>query len=284
MNSFPPTRLWIVGLALAGAGALLGCSDASNPLAPYEGDRPLTLLRVTQSFTPEIQWVGGRVAAVGVNRGSRAALDSTLVWLQESPADDIGSFVTLGQHTASDRIRALGGTPADSLTDGGQYTFWIAERSALDAGLDPQRLPAGAFDDTTFTASLVLRGLSGGDRSLGLQYRVLRDEKLLGSRFVVTWTPGIPLRRLAIRQAAGGGFTDLVWHVLIPDGEPGGILPPVVVGEVPPGAEEAVPFPEAGFTPATYTLWGVTGDWDGGFSNASKGYTFFRIFPNNFEE
>src|SRR5690554_3861119 len=136
-NPLPRLRTWaacaVLAVMVAGIPALLaGCSDESNPLAPYEGNRPLELLKVTQHFTPEIQWVGGRVAAVGVNRGPEPALDATLVWLQAASDDDIGSFVTVGQNTAADLVQSFGGTPADSLTDGEEYTFWIAQKSAFD--------------------------------------------------------------------------------------------------------------------------------------------------------
>lgn len=268
----------VVGLSVVGA-----CSDEANPLAPYEGARPLELLRVTQSFTPEVQWVGGRVAAVGVNRGPTAGFDSSLVWMLTAPGDDIGSFVTVGQGGDGDLVRSFGGTPVDSLTDGEEYTFWIAERSAFDAALDPARRDHGSFADTTLTMALVLRGRSGGDSDLGVDFRIVRDERLSGSRFLLTWTPEVPFRRLAIRRGPTGGFTDLIWHVLVPEGEEGAILPPVVLGDAPPGTDEAVAFPAEGFTPTVHTLWAVTEDWGGSFGMTSPGYAFFQIFANNFD-
>lgn len=284
------------GLAL-GLAALAGCTDEANPLAPYEGGRALDLLRVTQNYTPEVQWVGGRVAAVGVNRGPGAALDSTLVWLQTAPGDDISSYVTVGQNTNVALVESFGGTPVDSLADGGEYTFWIAERSAFDVALDSTARDPGAFADTTFTMNLLLRGNSGGDFNLGVNYQVLREERLLESRFIVTWTPAIPFRELAIRVAPTGGYTNLRWHVLIPEGEPGEITPPLVIGETPPGAQEAVPF--AGFvvddvvgiapgdtadvTAPVQTLWAVTDGWNGTFSPVAPGYTYFQMFGCNFD-
>ena len=291
-------KTWaIVATAIiAAAGALAGCSDEENPLAPFEGARPLELVKVTQNFTPEVQWVGGRVAAVGVNRGSVPALDTSLVWLQTAPGDDIGSFVTVGQNTAADLIRSFGGTPVDSLADGEEYTFWIAEKSAIDLTLDSTRYDPAAFADTTFTMNLVLRGNSRGDRDLDVEYRIVREERLVESRFVVTWTPAVPFRRMAIRVAPVGGFTDLVWHVLIPDDEEGGILPPVVIGETPPGAQEATPFqgfvaddevnaPDDSTDVAApvHTLWAVTEDWNGAFTPSATGYTFFQMFGCNFD-
>lgn len=291
-------RAWAILLALviAAAGSLAGCSDEANPLAPFEGERALELLKVTQNFTPEIQWVGGRVAAVGVNRGSVPGLDTSLVWLQIAPGNDISSFVTVGQNTAADLIRSFGGIPVDSLADGEEYTFWIAEKSAFDLALDSTRYDPAAFADTTLAMELVLRGNSRGDRDLDVQYRVVREERLLENRFVVTWTPEVPFRRLAIRVAPVGGFTDLVWHVLIPDDAEGEILPPVVIGEVPPGAQEAVPFqgfvvddivnPPGDSTDVAapvHTLWAVTENWNGAFTPSATGYTFFQMFGCNFD-
>jgi hypothetical protein len=144
--------------------------------------------------------------------------------------------------------------------------------------------------------NLLLRGNSRGDRDLDVEYRVVREERLLESRFVVTWTPEVPFRRLAIRVAPVGGFADLVWHVLIPDDEEGEILPPVVIGETPPGAQEAVPFegfvvddvvnaPDDSTDVAApvHTLWAVTEDWEGAFTPSATGYAFFQMFGCNFD-
>src|SRR5690606_17697931 len=142
--------------------------------------------------------------------------------------------------------------------------------------------PPGSCPDTRMTLTLVRGGRAGGDPGLRVASRVGREEGLTEGQFVVSWRPEVPLRRLAIRQGPTGGFTDLVWHVLVPEDEGGVILPPVVIGEAPPGTVEAVPFPAEGFAPSVHTLWGVTEDWEGGFGNFAAGYTFFQIFANNF--
>ena len=295
----PGHALALAALVACAALAAGGCSDDANPLAPYEGQRPLDLLRVTQSFTPQLQWVGGRVAAVGVNRGTRAALDSTLVWMMTAPGDDISSFVTVGEGGDDARVMSYGGTPQDRLTDGQTYTFWLAEQSALDAGLDSTHIEAGAFADTTMAVHLLFCGQQGG--GAGVTFEIERDERLTGEQFYVRWTPdGVRFNRLAIREAPVGGFTDLTWFVLTPDGEAPSIASPVTIGAAPPGTEEPTPFAdfvrddewnppserdssEVDVDPPTYTLWATTEGWNESFAPTAPGYAWFRIDKRNFD-
>jgi len=261
---------------------LPGCDSESNPLAEYEAERPLILQRVTQSFTPEIQWLGGRVAAVGVNRGEEAALDSTLVWLKISDGDDISSHAVVGQETDTQTIIQFDGTPLESLEDGQTYTFWLATKQAWDANLNPGSLDEHAFADTTMTIATILNGNQRG--SLDVQITVIRDERLTGTRYFVHWTPADKaFRRIAIRRGfATAGFTDLVWHVVLPDDEPDSITSPVVIGEVPEGAIEAIAWPETGFTQDVHFLWMVDETWDGTFGLRAPGMAAFQLFADNF--
>ncbi len=254
--------------------------DSSDVLAPYAGSRPLIMLNVTQSFTPQIQWVGGRVAAVGVNRGPNAALDSSLVWLTSAADNSIESFVMVGQNTDETTIRQVGGTPVDSLEDGVDYTFWLAEREAVDAELDSTIVDDFSFVDTTQTMNFLLRGQQGGDRDLSVRITIVRDETLLESKIIIDWTPAVAFRRLAIRQGTFGAFTDLIWHVVTPDSLQDNILPPVIVGEAPEGTNEAIAFPESGLAPGqVHFLWMVNSDWTpNDFRPTATGYAWYRIF------
>ena len=280
----PAARRWAAALLVAvlALGSAACDGGGADNLAPYEGARALDLLRVTQSFTPEIQWVGGRVAAVGVNRGTRPALDSTLVWMQQATGNTISSFATVGQASAQAAVEGYGGTFQSQLTDGETYTVWIAEQAALDAGLDSNQVAAGALADTTLTMQLVLRGRNGG--GAGVTFRIERDQRLTGEQYIVRWTPEtVRFRRFAIRKASTGGFTDLLWYVQNPDGGTAAIGPPVTIGVAPDGTDESTPFPDTGFEPAIHTLWATTDAWTGSFSPAATGYSFFQIFANNFE-
>lgn len=279
----------LIAVTLA-AALWAGCAESENPLAPYEGHRPLILQRVTQSPTPDIQWVGGRVAAIGVNIGDRAALDETLVWVRTAQGDEIDSYVTVGDETDFAFVEQLGGEPADELSDNTEYTVWLANQEVFDAGLDASADPAG-FADTTVTLRYVVRGRAGRSSNPNVDIEILRDERLLGDRFTISWDPAVPIQRLAIRHGAGGGFTDLVWHIVSEEDAPESILPPLVVGEAPPNTVEAVEWagfesvPDSVSNHIKYMMWMVTQEWSGErFSDTAPGYTSFGIFSDNFKE
>lgn len=277
-TSSPGPVLLAVLLTVA---AMVGCDQTENPLAPYEGERPLIVQRLTQSFAPDLQWVGGRVAAVGINRGGRAALDSTLVWMNSTEGDNVASPVYVRESLDADAVMKVGGTPTDSLADGVTYTFWLATQEALDTGLADGAFDPHAFVDTTFTLTYLLRGRSAG--GVSVDFSIFRDQRLLSDAFKITWTPSSQaFRRLAIRNATLGGFTDLLWHVVLPDNLPDSITPPVVIGETPEQALVATPW--SGFGTGNHVLWATTSEWDGSsFGFRTTGYAFFQIFGSNFE-
>lgn len=269
-----------VAAALIVALALAACSGDTNPVAPYAGERPLQFLTIAQSFRPQVQWVGGRVAAIGVNRDSTAALDSTLVWMMAADDNTIESFVTVGEGGDDGLVSEYGGVPSDSLDDGQTYTFWMAEREVLDAGLDPASFDGFNFVDTTLTLDLLLRGRSLGGADV--EVVISREQTLEGTRYIMDWEPALPFRQIGINQGRVGAFTDLAWHVVLPDVVDDSIYPPVVIGEVPPEADEIVEW--SGFEPAIYICWMTNSEWEGNFTLRADGYAFFQVFESNFEE
>lgn len=258
-----------------------GCDQAENPLAPYEGERPLIIQRLTESFAPDVQWVGGRVAAVGINRGETAALDSTLVWMNRAEGNELGSPVFVREVLDEEAVTKVGGTPTDSLQDDATYTLWLAEQSAVDAALQGGAIDAFSFADTTFTPRYLLRGRSAG--GVDVDFTIFRDERLVSDEFRITWTPSSQaFRQMAIRTATVGGFTDLVWHVVLPDSLPDSIMPPVVIGQTPENTVEATPW--SGFVTGSHVFWATTSEWNGDrFGFTTDGYAFFQIFASNFE-
>lgn len=108
--------------------AIVSCNKEDNGLAPYAGSPKLSNVTVQDSsFRPRITWLGGYVSALGINRGNRAALDSTLVWLIQAGGNNIHYPVTFGQlpSGATDLTTQFGGHKLDSLREDEIYTFWI---------------------------------------------------------------------------------------------------------------------------------------------------------------
>lgn len=268
-------------LSALGFAQMAGCDSAENPLLPYEGERPFIIQQVTQSFAPDLQWVGGRAAAVGVNRGDRAALDSTLVWLRLSGSDDIPSPISVNDEFDAEEVANRGGQPSDSLEDRVTYTIWVAAREAIEAGLDATQIDEHSFTDTTIVATYFLTGRSGG--GVDAEFAIVRNQTLARDSYVLTWVPSqIAFRQIAIRNASSGGFSNLVWHVVIPEGEEGDIRPSLIIGETP--ADAVVGTEWSGWATGIHTLWATTEEWDGeSFGLNTPGYAFFQIFAANFE-
>jgi hypothetical protein len=282
-------------IAMLAMISMISCrGNQENPLAAYEGDRPLSFQRVTQSYHPDIQWLGGRVAAVGVNRGSKAALDSTLVWIQTSATDMIGPVSTVGLHADAATVRKYRGIPVDSLENETKYTFWIAEKAVFDGALNSTLRTPFSFRDTSFTINVLFTSpMQWGERDPSdpfeerplVTFSIVRDEKLTGDRFIVSWTPDtVAFRRIGIRKGSYPAFTDLVWHVFLPDSVPDKIRPPICVPTPPSGAGVAVDWPSEGFEKGTvYFLWMVRTGWKsmppdwGSFAKGYSGMTFKPI-------
>ncbi len=104
------------------------CSKEDNALAPYAGSSGMSDITVEDSsFTPKITWLGGYVSVVGVNTGTHAALDSSLVWLIYMPDNQIHYPVQYGTlpSGAQDLTGQYHGTFVDSLIEDSTYTFWV---------------------------------------------------------------------------------------------------------------------------------------------------------------
>lgn len=274
----------IVAVFILLAVALTGCDDESTTLAPYEGSRPLIVRTVTKSAVPDIEWVGGRVAAIGVNEGDRAALDETLVWLTTTDDNALSSPIQFGTESNVQMIESLGGTPQDSLSNDTRYTVWVAEIDAFDEGLDTTRIDPFSLGDSTLVLTYQLRGRSAGDPSLGVDFVVTRDQKLLEDRYIIYWTPASqPFRRIVINAGSTGSIKSGVkWHIVEPDEDEDFIRPPVVIGEPPEGTLQVTKW--AGFEVSNHILWAQTSEWDGeSYGLRTPGYAQFLIFKNNFE-
>ncbi len=262
-----------------------GCKeDSSNTLAPYTAQRSLFFTNITVNSKPDIQWLGGRAMAVGVNRGTKPALDSTLVWVQTASDNSISSAITYGASSDRNRIISYGGTPADSLDSDVQYTFWVATKEAFEARLDTSKSVVNptSLADTTCMVGYWLKGQSGGEGGTSnpiVRIRVRREQTLGSDKFTIVWTPATSaFNRVAVRSGSTGGWTDMLWHINTPNGSDN-ILPPVVIGVPPAGVTEGTPWTENSFVNGTtYTIWMANRNWNGvSFTLTARGYVYFRF-------
>jgi|GEM_PF-664200 hypothetical protein len=106
------------------------CNNEDNGLAPYSGSPLMSTIKVEQgTFKPKITWVGGYVSVIGVNKGSDAKLDSTLIWLVHSNSDQIEYPITFGDVPAQSQnlVSQYGGNAQDKLSEDNSYTYWLVK-------------------------------------------------------------------------------------------------------------------------------------------------------------
>jgi hypothetical protein len=107
---------------------IFGCDNNDNTLVPYAGSSQMSNISVeSNSYNPKITWIGGYVSAFGVNKGNKAALDSTLIWLVHSDGDNIKYPITFNvlPSSAQDLTTQYGGKKVNSLTEDNTYTYWV---------------------------------------------------------------------------------------------------------------------------------------------------------------
>jgi len=111
----------------------LSCENQEEPLAPYLGATAMGKIIVQDStLTPHVFWSGGYVSVFGVNLGSSAALDSTLVFLATMEGNNIHYPVTVGRIPpgAVDLAASYGGHSVTRLLEDSVYTFWVMKAEA----------------------------------------------------------------------------------------------------------------------------------------------------------
>jgi hypothetical protein len=107
------------------------CSE-DNTLAPYVGSPGLSKITIeTGTTTPRINWVGGYVSVLGVNKGIHPALDSSLIWLIYLTGDQIKYPVKYGQLPAGaqDLSSDYGGGFTSELIEDSSYSFWVMKEA-----------------------------------------------------------------------------------------------------------------------------------------------------------
>jgi hypothetical protein len=300
--------IFITGLTLA--GVLAGCKKSDSGLAPYADNPQLSGLAIEKlSFRPKINWLGGYVSVLGINRGSKAALDSSLVWLVYVPGNNLHYPVQFGvlPSGAQDLTAKYGGKKSDSLFEDAQYTFWLMKEDAwtqLSTAADKNL----TVDPSLSTSSVVVAGdsvrvtpmsLARTTENLDVFVNITSFESrgnLADITVIQPTTNNYPVIRWKIKQQ---GVTDSLisvaglvegnqytptgskWEVWSVDSSSGKkvygrnnvIAPPLLAGTKIPGTQTFVEFPAEGLKRnVDYYLWIANKSWD------QQAYT--RFTPN----
>lgn len=276
------------------------CSEEEGGLAPYRETTNMSGVTVQDSsYNPKITWIGGYVSVLAVNYGSRAALDSTLVFLIYKPGNDIRYPVTFGDVPAGAQnlTNQYSGTSVDSLTEDSTYTFWVMKEEEWNqiSSMNNKIL----VYDSTLSSSLQIEGdtirLSGKGHTQQVKeldvYIDISNVNAVGRLGIVsieeTNITNSPIIRWTITQA---GVTDTsiaamgivegsqfnpdaeVWSVyslsdsagLTQFGKINIINPPVTLGQSIPGTQVFVEYPVGGLKKnTTYYVWIANRFWDG---------------------
>jgi len=294
---------------------MFGCSDDDKPLAPFQGERDLSdILIESNSFEPGMTWAGGYVSALGVNKGTVAALDSTLVWLIVDEGDELRFPVTFGQvpSGAQELSTDYGGQPLTTLVEDNVYTFWLLQNEAWQQAKDnPGKIlseaPQGSSavevkQDTVFihqnihaqlTQSLDVFVNIADLRTFGRLGNISITEPSTNPGIVVSWQ--ITQSDVTDSSIAAIGLTEgqqydpstttwEVWSEDTVDGQPvfgslNIIESPLVLGESLPGTRTFAEFPEEGLErDRFYYIWIANNNWDGESRLRSASFYAYATF------
>jgi hypothetical protein len=275
------------------------CNEAEGPLAPYIGSPPLSQITIEGgSFTPKITWVGGYATVMGINRGSNAALDTSLVWLIHNPGNTLRYPVQYGSlpEGASDLTSMYGGQTEPELIEDRNYTFWIMKEEAwqevsnsvnkiiradsvsqnISVNGDTISIPISYhaqlnknFDNYINIFEITTRGLLAD---------IQVEQTDTSNGVVISWTikqAGYTDSTVAAVGIAEGNQYDInlvVWEIYSEDivegqpvyGKSNAITSPIYPTEERPGTRIFFPFPLNGLNRNTsYYVWVAGKDWNG---------------------
>jgi hypothetical protein len=300
-------------LAFVVLATFCGCKTEDETLAPYiSGGRVLSPMTVQDSvFIPKVTWLGGYVTAFGVNRGTRAILDTSLVWLVYSAGNSLHYPITFGTLPpgAQDLTAQYGGTSLARLKEDNTYTFWILKEDAWNqvASISGKQFLVdttigsgvrvandsvwiGGFSHAQFTRLLDvyinIKSLTSYGR-LGTIDVIKSDSSNSPTiTFKITQSGVTDTMISAIGVVLGGMYqvNNRVWEVISADVRPDTtiywknnvISSPLHMGQQISNTEAFVSYPPEGLTRgASYYLWIANKNWDQvGRSRSTPNYAF----------
>lgn len=104
------------------------CDNQDTALAPYNGSPQMSNVVIEEgSFRPKITWVGGYASVIGVNKGNKAILDSTLIYLVKVVGNNLKYPVRFGDIPIGgvSLLNEFNGNEVDSLSEDRMYTYWV---------------------------------------------------------------------------------------------------------------------------------------------------------------
>jgi hypothetical protein len=302
-NMFKKFTLNKISLPLAAiifACFFYACNEVNNTLAPYVGSPNMSDITVEQgTFKPKLTWLGGYVSVVGVNKGSKAALDSSLVWLIYESGDNIHYPVTFGvtPSGAQDITSQFGGRKADSLEEDNTYTYWVMKENvwtqissqsnktlALDSTLQSQTVKI-TQDTILISSSSYVETTERIDRYINIENATVfgplanmtvtkpetNNDIIISWQIVEAGVTDSAVAAMGLVEGQDFSQNNTLWEVWSEKDSAGTPLygtediinPPVVLGEQVSGSHVFVEFPASGLQRnKNYYFWIANKGWD----------------------
>jgi hypothetical protein len=280
---------------------LFSCEENKDGIAPYEGSRLVSDLTIEEgSFSPKVTWIGGYVSVFAINRGSVAALDSSLIWIISAPDNGIKYPVQFNQvpEGATDLTSTYGGTKVENLIEDNDYTFWIMKEDAWTqvSGEEGSKIffneelegsSIVVSDDSLFAGpevhTQIYKALDvyinlDNIRSVGKLATIFVEQPLTSNNPKFSWqikqadvTDSL-IAAVGIVEGQSYNPNKLVWDVYSIDSTSGSpeygtiniIETPVISGEALDGTFAFVEYPIEGLErDKDYYLWIANNEWDG---------------------
>ena len=297
---------------------LSGCEKSDNTLAPYVGSPIISNLQIEEeSFSPKITWVGGYVSMLGVSKGSKAILDSSLVWLLYKSENGIHYPVQYGElpDGVQDLTSQFGGTTTAELDEDSTYTFWIIKGDVSDIVLanpnktiildtllteeydiagDTIKLSASIYTETTELLDNYINIYEIS--TFGKLGKISIEKPKTSNNPKITWVINqsdvTDTLIAAIGVALGSQYSSStsVWEVyseveengVLQYGKNNVIASPVIMGQTIDETKIFVEYPEDGLERGqTYYLWIANKDWDSENRLRSTSYYAYATFKTN---
>lgn len=280
--------------------SFISCEKSDNVLAPYSGSPKVSGLQIeNKSFTPKITWIGGYVTVLGINRGNKAALDNSLVWLIYKAGDDIHYPVQYGnpQSGVQDLTSQYGGTSMPELIEDSIYTFWVMKENvwsvvSANAGkiisLDPSLNENYVIEGDTIKLSssvhtqvtqnldnyINIYEISAFGRlgTIQIQQPTASDNPLIAWNIIQSGVTDTLIAALGIAEGNQYSSANSLWEVYSEVNENGTLLygkhnvipAPLIAGQNFDSTKVFVEYPVAGLQRnKSYYIWIANKDWDG---------------------